>query len=92
MGWLLIAVGTACLFWLARRANDQAAEYAAAGLYRSPLYWSAIALTLSLVGLSLFMARVQHQGPVPGWMWVAAFAIFGLILLLRRALKWRYPI
>jgi len=91
--WVLIIIGF-CVFayFRMRRAHEQAAEHAAAGLARSPLYWSTAALTMTLLGLSLYMAHLGHEGPIPWPYWPIVVVLFIVILLLRRALKWRYPI
>jgi hypothetical protein len=92
MGWLLAAVAVLIAIWFAGRVHDQAAEHVAIGLHRSPLYLTACLLTVSLLGLSLYMAHVHRHGPIPTWMWIAVVMLIVPILLLRRALKWRYPI
>jgi ABC-type dipeptide/oligopeptide/nickel transport system permease component len=92
MGWLLAAAAVVIMAWFSRRLHDQAAEHAAIGLHRSPLYWAACLLTCLLLGLSIFMAHVHSHGPIPTWMWIAVVVLIVPILLLRRALKWRYPI
>jgi len=92
MGWLLAAVVVLIVIWFARRMEDQRAEHAAMGLHRSPRYSTAALTSLFLVGFSLYMAHVQQQGPIPHWMWIFVMVLIVVILLLRRSLKWRYPI
>lgn len=92
MIWIL-AIGVFAFFYcVTQRAREQAAEQAATGMLRSPLYWSAAALTMTLLGLVLYMAHRGHQGPIPWPFWPLAAVLIVVILLLRRALKWRYPI
>jgi hypothetical protein len=92
MEWI-VAIGIFVFFyWLARRAHEQAAEYAATGMLRSPLYWSAMTLTMTLLGVALYMAHLQDQGPIPWFFWPLVAILIVVILLLRRALKWRYPV
>jgi cytochrome bd-type quinol oxidase subunit 2 len=79
-------------YWVTRRARQQAAEHAATGMLRSPLYWSATTLAMTLLGLVLYMAHLGHQGPIPWLFWPLAGILTIIILLLRRALKWRYPV
>ncbi|PDT88386.1 hypothetical protein CO669_20375 [Bradyrhizobium sp. Y36] len=90
---LVVTIGVfAFFYWIARRTRERAAEYAATGMQRSPLYWSAVALTMALLGLVLYMVHVSHQGPIPWPFWPIVGILTAIILLLRRALKWRYPI
>jgi hypothetical protein len=92
VAWIFTIGGFAFFYWMTRRARDRAAEYAATGMQRSPLYWSAATLTVTLLGVSLHMAHLQNQGPIPWLYWPLVVALLIVILLLRRALKWRYPI
>lgn len=92
MEWILIIGFGAFACYRMRRAQEKAAEYAATGMARSPLYWSTAALTMTLLGLSLYMARLGNERPIPWPYWPIVIALFIVILLLRRALKWRYPI
>lgn len=76
MGWI-VAIGICVFFyWVTRRARERAAEYAAAGMARSPLYWSAATLTMLLLGLSLYMAHLGHQGPIPWPYWIGRSSPF----------------
>lgn len=54
-----------------------------------PLFWVTSLLTFFLLGLAMYMAHVQKQGPIPTWLWLIVAALFLIILVLRRALKWR---
>ncbi|WP_167358251.1 hypothetical protein [Bradyrhizobium stylosanthis] len=92
MEWILIIGFGAFACYRMRRAHEKADEYAATGMARSPLYWSTAALTMTLLGLSLYMAHLGHEGPIPWPYWPIVVVLFIVILLLRRALKWRYPI
>jgi hypothetical protein len=92
MGWIVALGVFAWLYWIARRTRERAAEYAATGMARSPLYWSAVTLTMTLLGVTLYMAHLQHQGPIPWLFWPLVAGLLIVILLLRRALKWRYPV
>jgi hypothetical protein len=92
MTWLIYLAAFASIFWLVKRARERAGELSGAGLERSPLYWTASLLTLGLLALAMYMAHLQKQGPIPGWLWLVVAALVVVILLLRRALKWRYPI
>lgn len=92
MVWI-VAIGVfAFFYWRVRRAREQAAEYATTGMAHSPLYWSTAALTMTLLALALYMAHLGHQGPIPWLFWPLVAFLIVVILLLRRALKWRYPV
>lgn len=91
MTLLLVIAYFAVMVWFVRRARERAAEHVASGLSRSPLYWVTSLLTLGLLGLSVYMAHLQRQSPIPSWLWLMVAALVVVILLLRRALKWRYP-
>ncbi|AND86812.1 MULTISPECIES: hypothetical protein [Bradyrhizobium] len=90
---LVLTIGVFALFvWVTRRVHEQASEHAATGMLRSPLYWSAATLTMTLLGLVLYMVHLGHQGPIPWLFWPLVGILTVIILLLRRALKWRYPV
>ncbi|MDI4234299.1 hypothetical protein OZ411_15945 [Bradyrhizobium sp. Arg237L] len=92
MTWLFVSACIAVAIWFARRGRQKAAERAAAGLLRSPLYWTASLLTFTLLGLVMYMAHIHQQGPIPTFFWAIVVLLFATILLMRRALKWRHPI
>jgi len=72
-----VAIGVAR--WVVDRPED----------HSGPLYWVAVLLTFILLGLAMYMARVEKQGPIPTWCWIAVAALFAVIVVLRRLLKWR---
>jgi len=80
----------AMLAWLMIHVRRKSSEYAASGLLRSPLYWSASSLTMVLLGLAMYMAH--RSEPIPLLLWGAVAALVPTILVLRRALKRRYPV
>lgn len=91
MSWI-IALTICGLFWLlAKRAHGRSTELAATGLYRSPLFILANALAVVLLGLVLYVAQTHHGSPISPLVWIAIFAIIAALLVMRRALKWRYP-
>ena len=92
MGWVVTVAFFVFLFWRVRRARERIAEMSPTGLLRSPLYWSANMLVLLLLGLVLYIARIHHHAPVPAALWAAVLAIIAALLILRRALRWRYPV
>jgi formate-dependent nitrite reductase membrane component NrfD len=92
MSWIIALASFGFYWWLTRRASGRAAELAAAGIMRSPLYWVSNALVAVLLVLVLYIAHIHNQSPVPAFLWIAAIAIMVALLFLRRALKWRYPL
>jgi len=92
MAWIIALAFFGFLVWRARRAHQQAVELAAAGALRSPLYWISNALVAVPLALVMYMAATHQQSPVPAILWFAAIATMVALLVLRRALKWRYPI
>jgi len=61
-------------------------------MLRSPLYRVSNALALVLLALVLYVAHSHDQSPVPSFVWITIFATIVALLVMRRALKWRYPI
>ena len=92
MSWIIPLAFFALCWWFAKRAHDRASECAPTGMLRSPLYWGSHALVLVLLALVLYIARTHHQSPTPSFVWFAVFAIMVALLVMRRALKWRYPV
>ncbi|MGY3038222.1 hypothetical protein ACVIIV_007392 [Bradyrhizobium sp. USDA 4354] len=92
MDWLIGLAFLGFCWWRSAKARERAAELAATGIGRSPLYWVSNALVAVLLGLVLHIAHIYNQSPVPALLWLAALAIVVALLFLRRALKWRYPV
>ena len=90
MEWIISLAVLGFFYWVARRAGKRASELAPTGIARSPLYWTSHALVLILIALVLYMARAQS--PVPAFLWFVVVASIVALLVLRRALKWRYPV
>jgi ABC-type xylose transport system permease subunit len=88
MGWIFAAACVALLFWQVRRAKKKAAEKAASGELRSPLYWTGATLAMAALGLSLYMAQSKPISPI---VWLLTIFLIAAALVIRRALKWRYP-
>ena len=76
------------LVWIFR-ARARSAERAASGMLNSPLYWIAMVLSVTLVALTIYLAHVHERLGIGWWSLIAAIVI--ALLLLRRALTWRYP-
>jgi hypothetical protein len=64
------------------------------GMLRSPLYWTGMGLVgVLLLGLAFTERHVLRLDAIFIWAWFAAPAITVIALLIvRRALKWRYPV
>lgn len=90
MGWLIAGAFIFFLFWLVRRAKEKAAEMSASGELRSPLYWIGATLAMGVLALSMVMAGMKPGTIGPLW-WLLAIGLFVATLLIRRALRWRYP-
>ena len=90
MGWLITGAYFFFLIWCIKRAKEKAAEMSAAGELRSPLYWIGATLAMAVLALSMYMATMKPSTIGPVW-WVLAIALFVAALLIRRALRWRYP-
>jgi hypothetical protein len=92
MVWFLAFAFLFFLFRRASRAGDRLAECEPTGMLRSPLFHTQTALLVALLGLMFAPSCLPHER----WMAVAYFIALGLVvtalLLVRRALKWRYPI
>jgi hypothetical protein len=92
MSWIIALASFGFCLWLTRRATERATELEPTGMLRSPLYLVSNALALVLLVLVLYIAHVHHQSPVSPFIWFTVFAIIVALLVMRRALKWRYPI
>jgi hypothetical protein len=92
MAWIIALAFLAFCWWRVARAHERAAELAAARISHSPLYWLPNALVGLLLALVLYIAHIHNEEPVPSFLWFAVFAIIVALLVLRRALRWRYPL
>jgi len=92
MSWIFTLTILGFCWLLTKRARERSTELVATGLYRSPLFIAANALAVVLLGLVLYIAHNHHGSPISPLVWFAVFAIIAALLVMRRALKWRYPI
>jgi hypothetical protein len=83
VGWVLIIALSLVAICVSRRVVEGSEGRS------GPLYWIAGLLTLMLLGLAMYMAHPQKQGPIPTWSWLVVAGLFVVVLLLHRALKWR---
>jgi hypothetical protein len=88
--WLIVGAWLVFHFWLVKRAQEKAAERSASGMSRSPLYWIGVALAMSVLALSMYLASMNPSEIGPAW-WLLVFALFVAALFVRRALCWRFP-
>jgi len=92
MEWIVDIAFFVFLFWIGRRAREKAAERAASGQLQSPLHKAANGLVLVLFGLTFYIGYIHRNLlPIPSYLWVAVAVNVVALLILRRALKWRYP-
>lgn len=93
MTWIAALAFFAFMYWRVRQARERAHEYAATGMLRSPLYWTGNVLAIVLLGLAFTERYVLRLDVIFISAWVAALvATVIALLIVRRALKWRYPI
>jgi hypothetical protein len=93
MAWIVTLASVAFYYWLVRRGHERTMACAPTGMLRSPLYWTAMILVCVLLGLAFSERYVLTQSSTLVWAWCAALAVTVIALLVvRRALKWRYPI
>jgi hypothetical protein len=92
MVWFLAFAFLFFLFRRVTRAGDRLAECEPTGMLRSPLFHTQTALLFALLGLMFAPSYLPHER----WMTVAYLTALAIVivalLLVRRALKWRYPI
>ena len=92
MGWLFALAFLFFLYRFAKRSRERIAESAPSGILRSPLFHARTGLLLALLGLTVAPAYLPHAH----WITVAYFAALAFVaaalLLVRRSLKWRYPV
>jgi L-asparagine transporter-like permease len=75
-----------------RQRRQARAELAASGQLRSPLYIAANLLVVFLIGLILFIGHMHRDhAAISSSLWIVVALIIAALLLLRRALKSRYP-
>ena len=90
MSWIIAAAFFAFILWRIKRAKEDAAERHASGELRSPLYWAYGILAMSVLALGMYMAYLRPL-EIHWTFWPLIIALFAVTLLVRRALKWRYP-
>jgi hypothetical protein len=93
---MAILIGIATFVWLrlTRARRRERIEIArTTGMIRSPLYHVHTVLLLTMLPLMLWAGHAQKSGGLlPLFVLGAVIANVVALLLVRRALKWRYPI
>ena len=92
MGWLLSFAFLYFLYRHATRVRERLAEAAPTGMLRSPLFHARTALLFALLGLMFAPAYLPHARWITIAYFVALAIVVAALLLVRRSLKWRYPI
>jgi hypothetical protein len=94
MAWILTVAFFAFMYGRVMKAQECPIECAPTGMLRSPLYWTGMGLVgVLLLGLAFTERYVLRLDAIFIWAWFAALAITVIALLIvRRALKWRYPV
>jgi hypothetical protein len=93
MAWILTVAFVAFMYWRVMKAQERLIECVPTGMLRSPLYWTGMGLVGVLLGLAFTERYVLRLDTIFIWAWLAALAVTVIALLIvRRALKWRYPI
>ena len=92
MAWMVTIAILVFLYRRVRRTGERLAECEPTGMLRSPLFYAQTALLLALAGLMFAPGYLPHER----WAVVAYLAALAIViaalLLVRRALKWRYPV
>lgn len=77
--------------WLTKRSFERRAEKAASGQLQSPLHRFGSASVLLLFMLVTWIVIIyQRDQDVPVFLWIVALADVAGIVLVNRALKWRF--
>ena len=88
---LLACAWIAFLFWRVKRAKEHAAERAASGVLREPLYWVGNTLSLMTLGFSIYMAS-PRPAHIDGGLWFTVIALFIATVVVWLMLKRRHGI
>ena len=92
MAWIIAIAFFAIVFWIARRTREKTAERAASGQLQSSHHKAANGLVLVLFGLTFYIGYIhRNNAQIPSFLWIVVTLNVVALLLLRRALKRRYP-
>lgn len=88
---LIVCLFVAFIYWRMRRAKEHAAELAANGVLREPLYWVGNTLSLTTLGFSIYMASLR-PAHIDGSLWFTVIALFIATVVVWLMLKRRHGI
>lgn len=92
MAWIFALAALVFFYRHVTRAGDRLAELKPTGILRSPLFHAQTALLCMLLTLMFAPGYLPHERwAVAAYLVVLAIVIVALFLV-RRALKWRYPV
>jgi protein-S-isoprenylcysteine O-methyltransferase Ste14 len=92
MAWIIAIAFFGFIVWMGKRSREKTAERAASGQLQSPLHWAANGMVLVLFGLTFYIGHIhRNRAEIPAFLWIVVALIIVALLLLRRALKSRYP-
>jgi hypothetical protein len=92
MAWFVTIAILVFFYRRATRAGDRLAELKPTGMLRSPLFSAETALLWVLLGLMFTPSYLPHESSALVLYLAALAIVIAALLLVRRALKWRYPI
>jgi hypothetical protein len=92
MAWIVAVAVLVFLYRRATGAGDRLAELKPTGLLRSPLFYAQTALLCVLLMLKLAPSYLPHERWAVAAYLLILVIVLAALLVVRRALKWRYPI
>jgi hypothetical protein len=92
MTWIVAFAVLIFIYRHTTRAGDRLAELKPTGMLRSPLFYAQTALLCVLLMLMLAPGYLPHERWAVAAYLVALVVVVAALLLVRRALKWRYPV
>ena len=88
---LIVCVLVAFIYWRMRRAKEHAAELAASGVLREPLFWIGSVLSLTTLGLSMYLTSLR-PAHIDSGLWLTDIALFIATIVVWLTLKRRHDI
>jgi hypothetical protein len=92
MAWVVTIAFSVFLLCRVKLARERMAEVSATRMARSPLLLAQTVLLIILLALMVSVVHLQDRGWSPSLLLGTTCAVIVALLLVRRALKWRYPI
>lgn len=78
----------ALALWIADILLGNSSDYAP----RTPLGWTSVGLLAGLIAQIVYLIHSWAASSVPTFLWFSILANFVALAVVRRALRWRYPI